>query len=340
MNDLLNEAHGADLPDHSKAPPSGEYQIPAAGKTLARFVGYVETGKHDNYYQGKKNGTVLKAKLFFELLGPKHMVDDGEGGKRSTLYIEDIAVKTGEKASFRKLFLKMRGERENITNMAQMLGEGFIVEVSHAQGTGENKDKVYANIRKDGEWGVMPPIVEDPATGEVKVLSVPAPTQPYRLLIWSKPSKNQWDSLFIDGTTTKKRKNDKGVEEEVEVSKNWIQNGIIKNAIDFESSPLHDLLSGLGELNLNPEDSDGPEDGPTAEQLAEAEAEAERIAAEKAAEDKAKADAAAAAKAKADADAAAKAKAEAEAKKPVDAPVEEKKPAENVDDIFAELGIN
>lgn len=334
-NALLDEAKSADLPDHSKAKASGEYSIPAAGKTLARFVGYVEMGKRKAYYQGKENGTEMKAKLFFELLGPKHMVDDGEGGKRSTLYIEDIAVKTGEKAAFRKLFMKMRGGREEITNMAQMVGEGFVIEITHNTGTGDKKDVVYANMRnKEGEWGVMPPMLEDPMTGEVKVLPVPEPTQPYRLLLWSKPSKAQWDSIFIDGTTTKKVKGEDGKEVEQEVSRNWIQNNILKHAIDLESSQLYDLLSGLGELNLDPDGDDGEviEDEAA---IAEAEAEAKRIADEKAAKDKAKADAAAKAKADAEANAAAEAKAkEAEAPKE-----EEKKPAENVDDIFKELGI-
>ena len=333
MNALLDEAKSADLPDHSKARPSGEYSIPAAGKTLARCIGYVEMGKRKAYYQGKENGTEMKAKLFFELLGPKHMVDDGEGGKRSTLYIEDLAVKTGEKASFRKLFMKMRGGRKEITNMAQMVGEGFILEITHNNGTGDKKDTVYANIRnKEGEWGVTPPIVEDPATGEVKVLPVPEPTQPYRLLLWSKPSKAQWDSIFIDGTTTKKVKGADGKEVEQEVSRNWIQNNILKHAIDFESSQLYDLLSGLGELNLDPKGEDGEGDGPDEATLAEAEAEAKRIADEKATQDKAKADAAAAVKAKVDAEA-------AEKNKPEQSKEEEKKPAENVDDIFAELGL-
>jgi hypothetical protein len=336
MNALLDEAKSADLPDHSKAKASGEYSIPAAGKTLARFVGYVEMGKRTAYYQGKENGTEMKAKLFFELLGPKHMVDDGEGGKRSTLYIEDIAVKTGEKASFRKRFMKMRGGREEITNMAQMVGEGFIIEITHNNGTGDKKDTVYANMRnKEGEWGVSPPMIEDPVTGEVRIVPIPEPTQPYRLLLWSKPSKAQWDSIFIDGTTTKKIKGEDGKEVEQEVSRNWIQNNITKHAIDFESSQLYDLLSGLGELNLDPDGDDG-EEHHDEEAVKAAEAEAARIAAEKAAEDKAKADAAVAAKAKAEADAAAVAEAKKEPEQPKE---EEKKPAENVDDIFKELGI-
>ena len=161
INALLAEASSEAVQDQTKVTGgSGEYSIPAAGKTLMRFVGYVEVGKHPTTYQGKVNGSAVRAKLFFELLGPKHMVDDGNGGKRSTLYIEDIFVKTGEKAAFRKLFMKMRGGDEAIKNMAQLLGRGYIIEIVHNTVKGsDGKETTYANIRnKDGEWTIAPPI--------------------------------------------------------------------------------------------------------------------------------------------------------------------------------------
>jgi hypothetical protein len=329
---LLAEANNEAVQDQTKVTGGGgEYSIPAAGKTLMRFVGYVEVGKHPTTYQGKVNGSAIRAKLFFELLGPKHMVDDGNGGKRSTLYIEDIFVKTGEKAAFRKLFMKMRGGDEAVKNMAQLLGRGYIIEIVHNTVKGsDGKETTYANIRnKDGEWTIAPPVIEDPSTGEVKNIPIPAPTQPIRLLLWNNPSKLQWDSLFIDGTSTRKVKGEDGKETEQEVSKNWIQTLIVKKAIDFENSPLADILAGLGELNLGEVDEEDhtPEDHDEADKLAaeaKAEEEAKAIALAKAKE----AEAAAAAQAKADAEAKAKAETQPEAK-----------PAENVDDIFAELGI-
>ena len=66
------------------------------------------------------------------------------------------------------------------------------------------------------------------------------------LMLWDFVTKEQWDSIFIDGTVMRKKED--GTEEEV--SKNWLQLDIMQKATDFEGSPLHDLLDGLGGLTL------------------------------------------------------------------------------------------
>lgn len=324
LNTLLQQAQTSVLPDQTKAPAQFERTIPPEGLTTARFVGYVEMGKVPNMYEGKEKGTQLKGKLIFELNGPKHMRETDDG-KVSTLYYEDIGIKTGEKASFRKLFMAMRGGRDSITHMAQMLGEPFLIRITHSKGKGDKADVTYANIRNaEGVWGVMPPVVEDPVTGEVRNIAVPEVTQPYKMLLWSNPSKEQWDSLFIDGTYEKEVA---GVTKEI--SKNWLQNAIMKEALDFSTSPLHDLLSGLGDLTLD-EDASNPDDDvikPDAD-----------LAADAAALD---GPAVASAPAKVETPAETVKAPAVDPAKPADpAPAEEKKPAQSVDDVFAELGLN
>lgn len=255
-NILLQQAQNAQLKDQTQVTAGGP-SIPEAGKTLARFIGYVEAGKRETLFKGKPNGKfAMRAYLFFELLGDKHLTEDDEhgtymkGGKkyRTVLYRQQVDIKLNERANFRKLFMKMRNGRDAITHTSQMLSEAFIVTITHnSSGEGESK-KTYANMRNaDGEWGIAPPIYEDPINGEVRVLPVPEPTRPYQLLLWDSPSKEQWDSIFIDGTTT--RKNDKG--EEVEVSRNWLQTEIVQKAIDYEDSALHNILDGIGDLTLD-----------------------------------------------------------------------------------------
>lgn len=250
FNTLMGQVNPEALQDQTVAKASFEYKIPEKGTTVGRFIGYIETGKHPKFYQGKeKEHPAAYAKLVFELLGPKHVTEDDDGNKHGTLYYEDVTIKTDEKAAFRKLFMKMRGGREAIKHMAQMLGEGFIIKIVHNTVGEGDKKKTYANIKHDGEWLVMPPVKEDPLSGEAEIIKVPAYTAAPRLFLWQNPTKEQWDSIFIDGEY--ERKNADGTTETI--SKNFIQRRIMK-ARNFEDSPAHELLSGLGEIDLSDDD--------------------------------------------------------------------------------------
>ena len=258
MNDFLDQLKGEinldALQDQTVAKAGYEYKIPDKGATLARFVGYIELGKHPEFFNGKeKEHPAPYAKLVFELLGAKHITTDEDGNKRSTMYYQDVTIKTDEKAKFRKLFMKMRGGREDVKHMAQMLGEGFIIKIVHNT-VGEGKDqKTYANIYDSGEWLVFPPVKEDPLSGEVEVIEVPPMMATPQLFLFDNPTKTQWDSIFIDGEYT--TKDDKG--NETTRSKNFIQRRIME-AKNFEGSAVEDMLSGLGELDLT-DDTDASE---------------------------------------------------------------------------------
>lgn len=245
MNALLQQVKTAKLSDQTVV-QKYEAVVTPAGKTIARFVGYVEMGQRPQTYQGKPKPAAMLAYLFFELLGKNHQRTLEDGSTAPIIHMERVTIKTGEKANFRKLFMKMRADDSEITHIAQCLSRGYILDIKHSQS--EDGSKTYANCRDaDGTWLVAPPRVEDPLTGDVREVPIPEPRTPYKLLLWDQPSKEQWESIFIDGSYTKT--DAKGVE--TEVSRNWMQNDIRKNAVNFEGSALHDLLIGLGDLDFN-----------------------------------------------------------------------------------------
>ena len=61
--------------------------------------------------------------------------------------------------------------------------------------------------------------------------------------MWSNPTKETWDSLFIDGTT--EIKNADGTVENK--SKNWVQETVL-SATDYGGSALEQLLHGVDNL--------------------------------------------------------------------------------------------
>lgn len=272
MNALLDQAKQA-AQDQTATPAAFTYEPPAAGKALARFVGYVELGKRKQRdYKGEPRSPEDEVLLVFELNGKKHMKQykEDEPAKPTLLY-EEMTVKLGDKANFKKLFNKMRGGREDVKHMAQLLNEPFLLTIEHnvVKGKDGKADRTYANIRdKDGSWLVGPPSIEDPMSGEVTVLPVPEAMTPLRLLFWDNPTKEQWDSLFVDGERTIKDKEGN----EKTVSNNRLQQKIVKEAINYDGSPLQDLIEGLGGLTLDDIDDDAHEDeGPSEGEAPDAE---------------------------------------------------------------------
>jgi hypothetical protein len=241
MNALLNQAKAAaETTDQSVAQTSFVREVAPAGFTVARFIGYVEVGKQpQRAFEGVEKADAAEVRLTFELLGPKHSTEyekDGVKMTRTNTIRQKVTVSLNEKAGFFKLMKKMIGGRDGIKHMAEMLGEGFLIKISH------NKSKdgknTYANMKSDGVWDISAPIATDPITNDVRVLEVPEATQPIQLLLWDTPSKDQWDSIFIDGEYEKEVDGVKVV-----TSKNFVQEEAM-SASNFVGSPLEAFLSG------------------------------------------------------------------------------------------------
>lgn len=251
-------AKAAELNDQTDVKEGGdfEYTPPKEGKTIARFIEYIELGKHGQKpFQGTPKPDADEVRLTFELLNEKRgdiKTIEVEGG--GTKKIADrisvrMPIKLNDRAKFVKLFRKMAYGRDAIKHMAQMLGEPFIITIIHNTAKDDPK-KIYANIAdKDGNWTIEPPRYTDPMSGESKDISgsVPAALSPLKIFLWNAPDKEQWGSLFIEGTRTVKRDG-----RDVEVSKNWLQE-VLLSAKNYKGSPLDTLLSGLGDLSIAPE---------------------------------------------------------------------------------------
>jgi hypothetical protein len=257
MNALVAQAKSstAALENQTEARGGGdfEHEVPPAGFTPARFIGYIELGKRKQRpYQGKEKPDAEEVRLEFELNGPKHqrkVVVDGVEQTFTNRIAIKITKKITDRGSFFKLMTKMLYGRESITHMAQLLGEGFLIQIRHEEGEKDGKKRIYASMRDtDGNFMIGAPVVVDPLSNESRPVPVPEPTQAVKLLLWHAPTMEQWNSLFIDGSRT--FKDEKGVERTV--SKNWLQEDIVQNALNYEGSALQALLGGVGSLDLDP----------------------------------------------------------------------------------------
>ena len=246
-------ALAAETEDQTETQAAGEYEreVPAAGPHVARFVEYIELGMHKQKpFQGKAKPDAEMVRVVFELLHPnKSIVEyeaDGVKKVRGQLISVSIKKSLSEKASFKKLFNALTYGRAGIRHMAQMLGEAFLLNVVHNVVKGsDGKDVTYANITKDGAYLVGAPQVVDPMTGNVTKLPVREPTVPVRLFLCDHPTKETWDSLYIEGT--REVKNADGTT--TQQSKNWLQEKIM-SATNYNGSPLHAMLSEVGDLPL------------------------------------------------------------------------------------------
>ncbi|QPC44943.1 hypothetical protein HW532_20920 [Kaustia mangrovi] len=221
---------------------------PPAGITVGRFVEYIELGMHEQPdYMGKEKPDAEMVRVTFELLHPdKNMREwehDGEKHRHGQLLSIQLPKKMNEKAKYKRLFNKMTYGRD-IKHLAQMLGEAFIIEVFHNTVKKEGRgDVTYANLDKDGNFGISAPYVVDPMTQERKEYNISEPTYPIRLFLWKNPTQETWDSLFIDGTREVKQE-DGSLKQ---VSKNWLQERI-QSATNFSGSPLDQMLNAVDDL--------------------------------------------------------------------------------------------
>jgi len=238
--------------DHTEVSHGFENEPPAAGKTVARLVEYIEFGLQEQKFNGQAKDPARNLHITFELLGPKNIreIELADGTKKKLADRVTIRLTKGsrvnEKSTFFKVFNLLRYGRKDITHMSQMLGEAFVVEVHHSKPaeSGPTKGRVYANLRQNKEDGgnftIFPPYQEDALTGEKKPYKVAQPIGDMRLFVWDDPTKDTWDCLFIDGTRTVR-----AGDLEQQVSKNWIQEAMLRS-LDFEGSPLEAFLVANG----------------------------------------------------------------------------------------------
>ncbi len=252
---LLEQAKQTEVEtDHSKVSKGGP-RLPAVGKSPARLVGYVELGTHPQEpYKGQAKDPCMEVQLTFECLGAKNVdeieVDNGDGTKTKKSVGRIIrplpmTVKLNERAKFYKQFKDMDYGR-GLDHMSKMLNDVFLVTIEHAK---SKKGTTFAKIAR-----VESPFMEvldgdGIPTGDTVDITpkVKPASYPLQLFVVEKPTFEQWESIFIDGTYTRKTKNEEtGAEVEEEVSKNFLQTSI-QESLDWEGSAMQALLLNLEE---------------------------------------------------------------------------------------------
>lgn len=186
------------------------------GSYNCRMIEYVEYGKRTPLHQGKPTGrpAVLNFKVGFCFYGPN--------GEEVHIRSLRMPMSNSEKANAKKLFDRMNYGGQ-FKHFAQGLNQCFRMELDVAEKDGKEYNTMV--------FETLSPLPKfDPNTGTPINLPEFNPTD-LKLFLWSNPTKESWDSLFIEGT------NDKGK------SKNFIQEDILQ-AVDYAGSPLQALLEG------------------------------------------------------------------------------------------------
>lgn len=263
----LGAKAAAEGADQTKAKSGGgDYSPPAAGPALVRFTGYVELGKQKGTFQGKPT-IKEKVQLVFELTGKRHPPAEAEDGTKIPVRITiEESFSLNEKAHFFKLFNRMN-YRQDKQHMVQLIGEGFKAEVIHDKWTDkQGKERITPTFKGPGGYTISPPRKEDEdsETGWVDVTVPPALSAP-RVFLWEHCDMAQWASLYIEGSYPE-RKNDKGEVTAPARSKNVFQERI-KQATNFQGSPIYNLLAAAGQ-SLDVPTMDEQEDEGPAEQAA------------------------------------------------------------------------
>lgn len=253
----------AEQNDFTEAQAGFEFKALPEGPCRLRFVGYIETGRHEKEFKGEKKEKEY-ARFIFEVSGPK--IEAREDGSPNYLSFE-IIKSLSDRATFYKLFRRMNGSG-TAKIFAELLGKAYRGVIRHnVVGEGSNA-RTYVNLTDaDGVYTIAEPYYDDPETGERKLLAVDDVKGPIRCFLWDYADKDQWDSIFIDGEYEARPAED-GKAALPARSKNIYQERI-KSALNWIGSPMQELL--LGDLDIGeaqkPDRSDEAADGAAGDPL-------------------------------------------------------------------------
>ena len=233
MNAVVEQYVTEEEVDFNEGVAGGGKLMPE-GKALGRLIQYVEVGPQTSKAFPDKppvNRFFLKFAVWGkgkDKTSTYHEMSDGKmvPGIIRTKFI-NVTKDLNTKSGAYKLFRRMNPDK-SAKHFAQLLNATFIIPVIHTE-SGEGADKkVYANVDLENITLAVNPVTDEPFdVPEVEDESL------FKLFLWERPTKEDWDSLFIDG------KDDDGK------SKNWVQDTLLKSP-KFPGSPLDVLLHGGG----------------------------------------------------------------------------------------------
>ena len=222
------------MKDMTEATKGGARLLPE-GYAFGRLVEYIELGAQPQEFNGVAKAPAPEARLAFALWGEGYQEDDGSP---YVLRMWDMALGTNEKSKAFKLFKKLN-YKGTAKSFAQLLNEAFLIKIMHTKPK-KAGDAPRSVIDLEG---FLPPF--DPVTKQPYAIPA-ASDELFKLFLWERPTKECWDSLYIDGTNETTGK-----------SKNFIQNKCL-SAKNFPGSPLEAMLMGLGMPTLAA-DCDNPD---------------------------------------------------------------------------------
>ena len=227
-----------------------DFKPPREGVALLRLCSYIELGTYEGEWKGKAK-LHKKCLVEFELVHPDHKILDKEGNFRSYHKILVRLNKSGHaKSKYMALFNKLNYdgsvhvEKDKIPALSRFLGHAFLGQVYH----NSYKDKIYANLDKDGEFSIQAPrspVMEmGVPTGKYEDIKVPEMNAKPRLFLWEAPgmpdsgTHKMWESIYIEG------------EKDDGTSKNWIQEMILSEEnVALPGSKVEQLFLEKGELD-------------------------------------------------------------------------------------------
>lgn len=200
---------------------STERSLPAQGKALARLVGVVEIGEHE-VNSGPNIAPKIKNRIryVFELFGkkyPRHELDDG------TVIPQRLSrsiTNSRHEKSTQYAWVSAMDPAKQYNHPIQMIGDSFIVHIEHKQ-VPDGTTIAYIKAVEEATH-------EDLDTGEVTKMEAPEPVSDYMIFLWSNPSLEMWNSLYIPGEFDGRSRN--------------IFQDMITNALNFEGSPAALML--------------------------------------------------------------------------------------------------
>ncbi len=237
--------------------------LPREGVALLRLRDYVELGRHESNVATYK--PALKVLLTFELNHPDHMVEFD--GKQEPSIITIRLNKGGTaKSGYKKLFNVMnKACGGQCHHFVQMIGKAFLGEIYHNTNGEGDKKKTYANLDLDGAWSLKAPVQVDTLTNTKTAIPVTELHGIAKAFLWENPSIEDadvvamWDSIFIEG---EREVEDAKTKTKKTVSKNWIQETIMKN-IEWEGSTTQALTQE--HITLEEHTADAPKEEPKVE---------------------------------------------------------------------------
>jgi hypothetical protein len=218
LNTLIDKVIAVQHVDMTEESTGGGGSLMPEGFAMARCVTYIELGMQPQEFGGKAKAPAPEVILGFKLFGGPDNCYDGR-----FLSTFPIALGNNTKSNAKITFDRLNWQG-NMKHFAQALGKGFLVPVTVHTNETTKKQSNRMNLK-----GILPPI--DPVSkGAYPIPEVAA--EDIKYFFFDKPTKETWDSLFVEGSF-----DDGG-------SKNKHQEKIL-TALNFPGSALEQLLSGV-----------------------------------------------------------------------------------------------